>query len=48
MKVWLKDTGSPKSKVERVQFGQELELKKQTFEEFKIVRDYDSTATVTA
>lgn len=38
MKVWLKETGSPSSRVDKIQFGQELELNKQTFGKFEIRR----------
>lgn len=38
MKVWLKETGSPSSRVDKIQFGDELVLNKHTFDKFEIRR----------
>lgn len=38
MKEWLKHTGSPASKIEKCEFGEEQDLPKATYQSFEVLR----------
>lgn len=38
MKEWLKETGSPSCRIQKVQFSHELTLQKRTYDSFTIRR----------
>lgn len=38
MQEWLKHTGSPASKIEKCEFGEEQDLPKATYQSFEVLR----------